>query len=281
MTETNVIQPELKERLLNFANSGQKLIVLTGAGVSAESGIPTFRGQEGYWTVGSTVYQPQEIATNAMLKRKPEDVWMWFLYRRGVCRMSQPNPGHLAIVELEKLLGDRFVLITQNVDGLHTRAGNSLERTYKIHGDLEFMRCMKDCTSDVFPIPEAMPAKERGGQLTPDEWDLLKCPNCGAMSRPHVLLWDECYNEEHYRFQSSLQAADEAGALIVVGTTGSTNLPNQVMRRFLARKGLMIDINIEENIFGNTAQANDGFFVQSGSAAALPEILDVLRNVKT
>lgn len=275
MADKNLIQPDLRMRLTDIFNTDQRVIVLTGAGVSAESGIPTFRGPEGYWTVGSKVYQPQEIATNTMLMSKPEDVWMWFLYRRGVCRKSQPNPGHLAIVEMEQLLGDRFILITQNVDGLHNRAGNSLERTYKIHGDLEFMRCMYDCTSEVFPIPEAMPAKERGSALTPEEWDLLICPNCGRATRPHVLLWDECYNEEHYRFSSSLKAADEAGVLIVVGTTGSTNLPNQVASRFIAHGGLMIDINIEPNIFGRSAEKAGGYFIQSGSAAALPQIVSV------
>lgn len=259
-------------------NSEQMLIVMTGAGVSAESGIPTFRGPEGYWTVGSRVYQPQEISTNAMLVRQPEAVWMWFLYRRGVCRMAQPNPGHLAIVELEKLFGDRFILITQNVDGLHTRAGNSLARTYKIHGDLEFMRCIKACTREVYPIPEAMPAKERHGQIAADEWRLLKCPRCGAMSRPHVLLWDECYNEEHYHFYSALKAAERAAILIVVGTTGATNLPNRVVDRFLSHNGLMIDINIERDVFARNALNNGGYFIQSGSASALPEIIEIFKS---
>lgn len=278
MAEPILMDPALKARLTSFMDSEQLLIMMTGAGVSAESGIPTFRGPEGYWTVGSRIYQPQEISTHSMLMRQPEDVWMWFLFRRGVCRMSQPNSGHLAIAELERLLGDRFILITQNVDGLHTRAGNSLERTYKIHGDLEFMRCMQECTTEVFPIPEQIPAKERHGQITPDEWDLLKCPRCGRMSRPHVLLWDECYNEEHYRFHSSLEAADKAAVLIVVGTTGATNLPNQVVDHFLSHNGLMIDINIEMDVFGRSALSKGGYFIQSGSASALPQVVETLKS---
>ena len=99
--------------------------MLTGAGVSAESGIPTFRGREGYWTVGSTEYHPQEMATLQAFEAMPEEVWRWYLYRLGACREAQPNQAHRAIVRLEERLGDRFCLITQNVDGLHLRAGSS------------------------------------------------------------------------------------------------------------------------------------------------------------
>lgn len=273
MTQENMLPIALQEKLADFARSGDSLVVMTGAGVSAESGIPTFRGPDGYWTVGSKVYQPQEIATNAMLRKKPEDVWMWFLYRRGVCQAAQPNPGHFAIAEMEHLFGDRFTLLTQNVDGLHIRAGNSLERTYHVHGDLTFMRCLEECTTELFPLPEAMPPKERGGRLTLEEWAMLKCPRCGAITRPHVLLWDEFYNEEHFRFKSSLIAATEAKLLIVVGTTGATTLPNQAVRYFFSSGGLMVDLNIEYNIFSQVAEENGGYFIKSGSGTALPQMV--------
>src|SRR2546426_10737611 len=98
------------------------VIALTGAGVSAESGIPTFRGRDGYWTVGSRDYHPQELATHAAFARMPWDVWAWYLYRRGVCRAAAPNPAHHALVRLAA--HPRFALVTQNVDGLHRRAGS-------------------------------------------------------------------------------------------------------------------------------------------------------------
>ena len=104
--------------------SGGRVVFLTGAGVSAESGIPTFRGQEGYWTVGSREYHPQEMATQASFTKMPRECWRWYLYRRGVCNAAQPNAGHEALVRAERALKDRFRLITQNVDGLHRRAGN-------------------------------------------------------------------------------------------------------------------------------------------------------------
>ena len=90
------------------------VVVLTGAGISAESGIPTFRGAEGYWTVGSRNYRPEELSTFEAFARMPAEVWSWYLYRRSVCREAAPNPAHRALVELESALGDDFVLITQN-----------------------------------------------------------------------------------------------------------------------------------------------------------------------
>ena len=89
------------------------VVVLTGAGVSAASGIPTFRGRDGYWTVGSTQYTPQEMATLDMFGRHPEVVWGWYLYRRGVCLQASPNVAHTALVELERALGDRELPLHQ------------------------------------------------------------------------------------------------------------------------------------------------------------------------
>ncbi|HVV49677.1 MAG TPA: Sir2 family NAD-dependent protein deacetylase, partial [Polyangia bacterium] len=103
---------------------GGPIVFLTGAGISAESGIPTFRGAEGYWRVGSRNYQPTEMAAAAAFARMPEEVWRWYLYRRGVCRAAAPNDAHRALVALERRLGARFLLVTQNVDGLHLRAGS-------------------------------------------------------------------------------------------------------------------------------------------------------------
>ena len=136
---------------------------------SVESGIPTFRGEEGYWTVGSAEYHPQEMATYAMFSQLPDEVWTWYLYRRTICRQAGPNAGHLALVELETLLADRFVLITQNVDGLHLQAGNSLKRTYQIHGNIDYMRCSAECSTDIYPVPDEISPKAKGDHLTQAE----------------------------------------------------------------------------------------------------------------
>lgn len=269
---------ELKQVLTDFASRGGRFTVLTGAGISAESGIPTFRGPEGYWTVGSAEYHPQEMATQGMFQRTPDEVWAWYLYRLGVCRAASPNPGHLALVEMEQLFGDRFTLITQNVDGLHLRAGNTSERTFQIHGNVFFMRCAGECGGGVVPIPAAVKGKARGEKLTAADRELLRCPTCGGRTRPHVLWFDEYYDEAFYRFESALQVAQETDLLLTVGTSGSTNLPNQVALVVSRGGGTLVDINVEENHFSRLALAGGrGFFVHGPSGRVLPEIAAVLQ----
>ncbi|NLX19642.1 MAG: RNA polymerase subunit sigma [Desulfobulbus sp.] len=257
--------------LRRVTESTGKITVLTGAGISAESGIPTFRGPEGYWTVGSKVYQPQEMATFWMFSQQPDEVWKWYLYRMGVCAAAEPNPGHFALVDMERHFGDRFTLITQNVDGLHLRAGNTPARTFQIHGNVFYMRFSLECTDAVYEIPSGVQPKTKEEHLTDSDRELLRCPQCGARSRPHILLFDESYNEHHYHFYSSLKAARETALLIVVGTAGATNLPNQVANEVHRSGGIIIDVNIETNPFARLAEKDGrGFFVQQPSASALP-----------
>jgi NAD-dependent SIR2 family protein deacetylase len=135
------------------------LIFLTGAGISAESHIPTFRGEEGYWRAESRRYQPQELATRAAFARLPELVWSWYLWRWAVCSAAHPNAAHLAIARAAQLLGERVLLITQNVDGLHGRAGSPPDRTYEVHGNIARMRCSERCPGSM-PLP-ALPAHPR------------------------------------------------------------------------------------------------------------------------
>lgn len=180
----------------------------------------------------------------------------------------------------EKLLGDRFTLITQNIDGLHLRAGNSMERTFQIHGNLNYMRCTRPCSSTLHYIPDEFPAIQRNEEPTKADWDMIVCPGCGAPTRPHALLWDEYYNEEWYRWESSMNVANETDLLIIVGTEGATNLPNQVANLVSLNQKTIIDINIVKNRFSNIAQnTGQGFFIQQPSAKALPEILKITCNM--
>lgn len=253
--------------------TGGTLTVLTGAGISAESGIPTFRGPDGYWTVGSQVFQPQEIATWAMFQRDPRAVWKFYLWRLGVCRRAVPNQGHLALVALEKQLGARFVLITQNVDNLHLRAGQSPERTYQIHGNLCFLRCSAGCRPDILEVPPEVKPKEKHENISDAEWQRLHCERCGALFRPHVLWFDECYDEVYYRMHSSLAAARHTDLLLVVGTSGATNLPVQIVAQVQHQGGFIIDINPENNPFGQLAEAHPkGLAVKAASGAVLDAI---------
>ena len=268
------------QTLKDFAQGSGRITVLTGAGISAESGIPTFRGPEGYWTIGSQEYQPQEMATHQMFRQQPDEVWKWYLYRIGICAKAAPNAGHLALVEMEKLFGSRFTLITQNVDNLHIQAGSSLKNTFQIHGNIFYMRCADECNRKVHSVPHSLTGgKAREEELTESEREFLVCKNCGKRTRPHVLWFDEMYNEHYYRYQSSLNVAAETELLVVVGTSGATNLPNQVAWVAKSRDSIIIDINIEENPFSNIAlKSQRGFFVKEPSSTALPRILHILQN---
>lgn len=265
------------QRIRRLLEGNGNLVVLTGAGISAESGIPTFRGKDGFWVSGSKEYQPQQIATHEMFMREPATVWAWYLYRLGRYNAAKPNNGHRAIVALEKLFGDRFRLITQNVDGLHLRAGSSMDRIYQIHGNIGYARCTEDCGQGIWPLPETLGrGRVRGVALTNEEQKLLQCPSCGSAARPHVLWFDECYDEEHFRYESSIHAAILADALLVVGTSGATNLPMMVGHYAADAGALIIDINLEPNPFSRLAESMGGLFIKGSSSAVLPQLVDTL-----
>lgn len=264
--------------LLDRAKETPGLIVaLTGAGISAESGIPTFRGKEGYWTVGSTVYHPQEMATHKAFRRMPVDVWQWYLYRRTVCRRAVPNRAHAALVALEARMGQRFRLITQNVDGLHLRAGSSPERTYQIHGNIDFMRCASECSTALYPIPDVIGEVEPDTRLTEEQTEALRCPACGTRARPHVLWFDESYDEPLFRFESSLSVAARAALVLVIGTSASTTLPWHVVQTAASAGAVIIDVNVDANPFAEIAETVAHGRALRGSAVELvPPIVDVL-----
>jgi NAD-dependent deacetylase len=248
------------------------LVFLTGAGISAESGIPTFRGEEGYWRVGSRNHHPTEMATAAAFQRMPGEVWSWYLYRRSVCRGARPNAAHRALAELERrIAGDRFLLVTQNVDGLHLEAGNTPERTYQIHGNIDFCRCSGRCPPALRPLPAAVSsgAFDKDRRVSPAEEQALRCAGCGAWLRPHVLWFDESYDEPLYRFESALGAAHRAAALIVVGTSGATNLPTLMCQAVAARGAPLLVIDPGDTPFTELAARSPAGFVAHGSAAAL------------
>ena len=141
--------------------------VLTGAGISAESGIPTFRGPGGLWCT----YRVEDLATPQAFARNPHLSWEWYNWRRGIIATAQPNAGHAALAELERRL-PRFTLTTQNVDGLHDRAGS--RRILKVHGDIWTLRCTackREWRDERPTLPELPP----------------KC-ECGAMARPGVTV---------------------------------------------------------------------------------------------
>jgi len=259
------------------------ILTLTGAGVSAESGVPTFRGEEGYWPIGSRNYFPEELATRAAFTRMPDEIWGWYLYRRSVCRAASPNAGHLALAELERGLvergeGDRFLLVTQNVDGLHLRAGNTLARTYQIHGNLDFMRSIRDDDTQIYPLPKELGERwQRGRAIGPEQREHLVSPRDASLVRPHVLWFDESYDEERFRFQSTLEAVERAALVIVVGTSGATNLPSLIVHRTAERRVPLLVVNRDPSPYSSMAERiPSGLFVQGPAGEVLPPLVNYL-----
>ncbi len=273
-----IISPDIIHTVLNAKKRNLNITVLTGAGISAESGIPTFRGPEGYWTIGSEEYHPQEMATFQMFNRNPAEVWKWYLYRMYVCRKAKPNKGHMALVELEMLLKQKFKLITQNIDNLHIQAGHSLPSIYQIHGNVFYARCASGCTDSIFPVPSGLENENKNEDLSDKKKNLLKCKKCGHMIRPHVLWFDETYNEKFYFFRTTIEIARVTDLLIIIGTSGSTNLPGQVAGIVYKRNKPIIDINIEENYFTQLASRSPGGgFIKASSSKALPRLIEYFR----
>lgn len=269
----------LKDHLKQAIDSKQHITFLVGAGVSAESGIPTFRGKEGYWTVSSVDYQPQKIGTYEMFLSQPLEVWKWFLFRNTVCRAAHPNSGHQALVEIEKMLGDTFALITQNVDGLHIRAGNNSERMYTIHGDLNFSRCGKECSEELYPFPNI--PKQRGEDLTKQEIEMLKCSKCGELLRPHVLWFDEFYNEKWYRANSAMEITEKTEILFIIGTSGATTLPHRIFKTALLNRAVIVVIDIATNVFMEVIEEDYevGYVYRETSGKVLQEIKQMIKEL--
>jgi NAD-dependent deacetylase len=177
------------------------LFVLTGAGVSAESGLPTFRGVNGLWRG----YRVEDVATPEAFAADPSLVWQFYSERRQRHETVKPNPAHFALAELERALADRFFLCTQNVDSLHEQAGS--QRIVHMHGRIMQSRCSRlTCTT--------APYDDRGQYRTRQE--IPECRRCGALVRPHV-CW---FGEVPYHIELILQQLAGATVLLTVGTSG-------------------------------------------------------------
>lgn len=273
--KNKIITPEIKSKIIQQLKGTRKITFLVGAGISAESGIPTFRGKDGFWTDGSRNFTPQEIGTKRMFDINFNEVWRWYLYRISICNQAYPNLGHIELSKIEQLIPNRFSLISQNVDGLHFREECKINNLYLIHGDLTFMRCSEECSRELYKIPNEIVSKKRT-RNTPvlfEETEKLKCPKCNSGTRPHVLWFDEYYNEHQYHLHKVLRIAKETGLLIIIGTSGTTNLPKRIVENTLARQGLVIDINPNENLFTeHLNKLKNGYIVKGKSTEVLPEL---------
>jgi NAD-dependent deacetylase len=203
--------------------SARHVTILTGAGISADSGVPTFRGTDGLWRN----FRAEDLATPEAFERSPQLVWEWYNWRRELIATKQPNPAHIALVGLERLRHDTFWLITQNVDGLHRTAGS--RRLSEIHGNIWKVRCT-GCgvisENRVIPLP-----------LLPT------CSLCHALLRPHIVWFGESlWEEDLRRCDQAIKACD---LFLVIGTSGVV-YPAAGFASVAKEVGaLVIEINLE------------------------------------
>lgn len=182
-----------------------RVLVLTGAGVSAESGVPTFRDAHGLWEQ----HRFEDVASPEGFAADPATVWRFYSQRRAGAGAVQPNPGHHALVALEQALGDRFLLATQNVDDLHRRAGS--HRLVELHGNLFVSRCA-DCPRPAFADASVHAAGE-----------VPRCELCGGRLRPHIVWFGESLNPEDLERVWAFLGQRRGGRLVflAVGTSGA------------------------------------------------------------
>jgi NAD-dependent deacetylase len=217
MTETAPIS--FSKTLIDTLRAAQTITVLTGAGISAESGIPTFRdSQTGLWAQ----YDPHELATPEAFADNPERVLDWYRWRYSLVAQSKPNAGHYALVNLEQRV-PHFTLITQNVDGLHRVAGS--RNVIELHGNIDHLRCTKEGSLVAGWPQEKLP----------------HCPNCGSLLRPNVVWFGESLPAE--ALQKAVAASTHCDVFLSVGTSGMVEPAASLAYEALRAGVVVVEIN--------------------------------------
>ena len=255
-----------------------RVLVLTGAGVSAESGIPTFRGKDGYWKN----LDPTKLATPEAFARDPQLVWDWYRARREHLRNARPNAAHEAVARLARRTGE-FLLVTQNVDDLHARAGITAEKMVQIHGDIFVTRCSRCEFSYVgrggSPEPPGacvvQPTNRRLRSIAAtSERDLNVpiCPKCQALMRPDVVWFGEQLSRNELERVEDFLGGGTCDVVIVAGTTATFGYIIDWALRGSRVGAELIEVNPEETSLSRFATR----LVREPAAIALPRIVDEL-----
>ncbi len=228
-----------------------KVAVLTGAGISVESGVPTFRGQGGLWKS----YRPEELATPQAFRRNPALVWEWYLWRRSIIAKAEPNAGHIALVELERKYTENFLLITQNVDGLHQKAGS--KRLVELHGNIWRVKCLS-CGVVYYDYFVSY------AQLPP------ACKECGGLIRPDVVWFGEALPED--TLEIAIRWAKDCDVFVVVGTSAVVYPAGELP--YLAKEygAKVIEINPE----GTPVSSLADVIIREPASSGVKKLLEVL-----
>ncbi len=244
--------------LIDSLRNANHIAALTGAGVSAESGVPTFRqAQTGLWAQ----FDPEELATAEAFQHNPKLVWEWYAWRRELVSKAYPNLGHIALADMEAQLtgpGRRFTLITQNVDGLHRLAGN--ENVIELHGNIHRTKCFSE-------------------NVVIDEWPDLgevppNCPRCGSYLRPDVVWFGEAMPVDEWRAAS--EAAWTCDVFFSIGTSALVQPAASLPYRALKCGAMVIEINSELTPLSQTASSEHFYQLRGKSGEVLPALVKMV-----
>ena len=245
---------EIPEKLIQILASAKRVVVLTGAGISAESGIKTFRDPDGLWAK----FNPAELASMDGFMSNPELVWDWYQHRRDIINNSLPNPGHYAIAELQDLF-DNFTLVTQNVDRLHQRAGS--KDVLELHGNIIDNYCIK-CRH---PYEDLIDSNVK---------EMPKCRQCGGLIRPAVVWFGEMLPEEV--LINAERASKKSDVFFTIGT--SAEVYPAANHPLIAKTSGALVIEINPNITSISHYLDYSFRMQSG--IALPLIVEAIKTYR-
>ncbi|MCG3212099.1 MAG: NAD-dependent protein deacylase Sir2 [Anaerolineae bacterium] len=242
---------DFPKELLAELHAARHVTVLTGAGTSAESGVPTFRdAQTGLWAQ----YDPEELATPEAFQHNPKLVWDWYAWRRQLVARAEPNPGHYALVELEKLV-PKFTLITQNVDSLHQRAGSS--RVIELHGNISRIICSKERTVI---------------QNWDDNNDCPRCPFCNNLLRPDVVWFGETLPPD--ALMAAYHAAQHCDVFLCIGTSGLVQPAASLPAAAIHNNIMTVEINPDTTPLSPHAD----YHLKTPSGRVLPALVTALKN---
>ncbi len=237
------------KKLIEKIRQSKKVVVLTGAGISAESGVPTFRGEEGLWKK----YKPEELASFDAFMRNPELVWEWYVFRKELIDKVQPNPGHDALFRMEQLYPE-FTLITQNVDGLHRKAGN--QNILELHGNIMRSRCANcGIKSDRVEIKS--------------DGELPRCV-CGGLMRPDVVWFGEMLPEEI--LYKAFKATENCELFCTIGTSAVVQPAASLPVTAKEYGAFVVEINTESTIISH--RVDESLIGPSGEI--LPKLLEYI-----
>jgi NAD-dependent deacetylase len=245
------MEPEGLARAAEWLAGAERVVVSTGAGMSRESGIPTFRdAMEGLWAQ----FDPQELATEEGFRRNPRRVWSWYAWRRKKVMEARPHPGYFALVELAARVPS-LAVVTQNVDGLHAAAGSA--DVVELHGNLRRVKCLDRHHPFTGHLPDDGEA----------EADPPPCPVCGSPLRPDVVWFGEMLPER--AVERAWKVAAECGVLLLVGTSG-TVWPAAELPYVARRAGAwVIEVNPEPSELTGVADV----FLQGRAGEVLPALV--------